>query len=150
MDDIIFKYKIDDAWEVPISSITVHNRKGMNVEVKYFSESDYVTGEVPSEAIEFKLDKRTRDRIINAITKSGVLELFEDELETVLSLDGVINTLYFSNHDDDNIFHFYNLENYRNANTVYVAKIIKLFDKIAKILIGAGVDAKSLNLDYKL
>lgn len=138
--NILFSHELQDAWCVPILSITVYDTDTDNViccddngEKKYT---------IPKEEIE---------KICSVIKKHpNVLNLTEEDIEDAGVLDGTIDRFLFSDRKKSNELFASNIWAFQKSNSAAVnaKSVISVFNRISEILKNNGIDNCFLRLNY--
>ena len=151
-DDMIFEYKLCNAWRFPIVSLRVFDREEENVSCIVW----YATG-APEDlplTVNYSLDKAGIDRISDAIGKNPDIFKIED-VEFPMVMDGFSNEFFFRYKtgcvrvDASNIWYWNEYsETADDEEPVNAKLILKVFAMIKDLLIRNGVDGRYLSLEW--
>jgi len=147
-DRKLFEYSLQDAWQMPISSVTILQDQNI---VLYTLHEDGNKKYLPPETKSVEISNEVMEKVKNIIIESRVLEIDEvEENMDICCLDGVINEFYVSEDDKYNTVEAFNLSTYKSYIKKYpkAAKLIKLLKDLSKVLVPEGVDKRCFYLGY--
>ena len=147
-DRKLFEYNLQDAWQMPISSVTILQDQNI---VFYTLPRDGAEKFPPQDHKSVEISNEAMEKVKSIITESRVFEIDEvEENMDIFCLDGVINEFYVSNENKDNTVEAFNLSTYKSYTKKYpkAAKLIKLLKDLSKVLVPEGVDKRCFYLGY--
>ena len=147
-DRKLFEYSLQDAWKMPISSVTILQDQNI---VLYSLPIDRAEKFSPQDPKSVEISNEAMEKVKSIITESRVFEIDEvEENMDIFCLDGVINEFYVSNENKDNTVEAFNLSTYKSYTKKYpkAAKLIKLLKDLSKVLVHEGVDKRCFYLGY--
>ena len=147
-DRKLFEYSLQDAWKMPISSVTILQDQNI---VLYSLPIDRAEKFSPQDPKSVEISNEAMEKVKSIITESRVFEIDEvEENMDIFCLDGVINEFYVSNENKDNTVEAFNLSTYKSYTKKYPksAKLIKLLKDLSKVLVPEGVDKRCFYLGY--
>ena len=147
-DRKLFEYNLQDAWQMPISSVTILQDQNI---VLYSLPIDRAEKFSPQDPKSVEISNEAMEKVKSIITESRVFEIDEvEENMDIFCLDGVINEFYVSNENKDNTVEAFNLSTYKSYIKKYpkAAKLIKLLKDLSKVLVPEGVDKRCFYLGY--
>jgi len=150
MSDTIFEYKLNNAWDFPLMSLSIHDSAEDNVKCIVWYATN-APEDLPINS-NYTLEISAIEEIKEIIRSNP--SLFEiEEVESPWVLDGFINEFQFSNGKMTVEIKAYNLSAFRknpltiDGNKPVNAKLlIKVYDRIKKILVSHGVDKRYMRL----
>ncbi len=138
--NLIFSYKLDDAWSYPISGITVYDTNVDNVVCYTDHESVKSKYTIPKESIRAICEVVEKNR--------EILELKDEDIERVLVIDGTSNIFLFSDGNRQNTLQANNMWAFQDKGpcSEKAQIVISVFENISAILQKDGVDQCYLTL----
>lgn len=144
----IFEYSLQDAWNRPISGVTILGDQKNTVlySVPQDEEEIYPPPEIKS----IEISNEAMNRVKSLIADSKVYEIDDvEDNRDVICLDGYVNAFYVSKEKQYNSITVFNLGTYRYDTRKYpkACKLIKLLKDLSKVLVPEGVDKRCFNLE---
>ena len=143
-DFMLFGYEMKDGWNRKIGGVYVFDRPENNVICTFPCRSRYYKN--MNETMQILTLKEQQLKKVKEIIYSseGIFDIIN--VETPAILDGIENWFLFRNGGEVAELSTSNIYAYRENESVNAKKIISVFDKIAKVLVDAGVQEKYLYL----
>ncbi len=151
--NLIFEYKLFNAWRFPFLSVSVFDRSGKNVKCIVWNATESPAG-LPLVSY-YSLDEESIRKINEIICENNAVFRIK-EIEFPLVLDGYANEFFFKHGDRSTRLEASNIASWDECKKTISGKkpvnarfLLKLFSKIGKVLTDNGVDERYLSLVWE-